>query len=328
MRVFVVGGAGYIGSHVCKTLLAAGHDVMVYDNLSTGLATNLRPESGFVLADVHDGVRLRAELDAFRADAVIHLAASKAAGESMTDPAKYAWNNISGSVELIDACLDCGVGLFLLSSSAAVYGDPVRLPIDETHPTNPANFYGYTKLEIERTLGWMSRLGKMHFAALRYFNAAGYDVDGELCGLERNPANLLPVIMETAVGIRPSMTVFGNDYPTADGTCVRDYIHVSDLASAHRLALEWIDAEKKDLTVNLGSGHGYSVLEMVKAAERIVGHGFDWSIGPRREGDPSELYACAAKAKELLGWEARHSDLETLLSTTYAAYRANLPGAK
>ena len=324
MRVFVVGGAGYIGSHVCKRLLAAGHRVMVYDNLSSGLQENLRPGAGFVLADVHDGLRLRAELASFEPDAVIHLAASKAAGESMTDPVKYSYNNLIGSIELIDACVERGVKIFLLSSSAAVYGNPVYLPIDEKHPTQPENYYGFTKLEIEKVLAWQSRLRGMRFGALRYFNAAGYDCEGELHGLERNPANLLPVVMETALGIRPAMTVFGNDYPTPDGTCIRDYIHVDDLADAHRLALEWIDAEKKDLTVNLGTGRGYSVLEMVKGAERVVGHGFDWSIGPRREGDPSELYACAAKAKELLGWEATHSDLETLLKSTHAAYLKNL----
>ena len=328
MRVFVVGGAGYIGSHVCKKLLAAGHRVTVYDNLSSGLQENIRPESGFVLGDIHDGLRLRAELDAFRPDAVIHLAASKAAGESMTDPVKYSYNNLIGSVELIDACVERGVKTFLLSSSAAVYGNPVYLPIDEKHPTEPENYYGFTKLEIERVLAWNSRLRGMRYGALRYFNAAGYDCEGELHGLERNPANLLPVVMETALGIRPKMTVFGNDYPTPDGTCIRDYIHVDDLARAHVLALEWIEAERKDLTVNLGTGRGVSVLEMISEAERIVGHPFDWSVGPRREGDSTELYASSAKAKELLGWEARCSDVNTLLSTTYAAYRANLPDAK
>ena len=327
MRVFVVGGAGYIGSHVCKRLLAAGHRVMVYDNLSSGLQENLRPGAGFVLGDIHDGLRLRAELDAFKPDATIHLAASKAAGESMTDPVKYSYNNLIGSIELIDACVECGVKIFLLSSSAAVYGNPVYLPIDEKHPTEPENYYGFTKLEIERVLAWKSRLCGLRYGALRYFNAAGYDCEGELRGLERNPANLLPVVMETAVGIRPSMTVFGNDYPTPDGTCIRDYIHVDDLARAHLLALEWIEAERKDLTVNLGTGCGVSVLEMISEAEKIVGHPFDWSFGPRRDGDSTELYASSAKAKELLGWEAQCSDVNTLLSTTYAAYRANLPDA-
>lgn len=323
MKIFVVGGAGYIGSHVCKTLLRAGHSVFVYDNLSTGLQENLLLGCGFVRADIHDRARLTSELSSFGADAVVHLAASKAAGESMTDPAKYSHNNICGSLNLIDATLECGVKNFLLSSTAAVYGAPKYLPIDENHPTEPENYYGFTKLEVERVLAWYSKLKGLNYCALRYFNAAGYDLEGELCGLERNPANLLPVVMEVAIGMRPTMQVFGDDYSTPDGSGVRDYIHVDDLASAHLKALEWMDAEKKSLTVNLGTGRGISVLEMIHAAEKMVGHPFSWSIVGRRPGDPAELYASSARAKEILGWEAQQSDIETLLRTTWNAYRAN-----
>lgn len=325
MKIFVVGGAGYIGSHVCKELLRAGHSVMVYDNLSTGLQQNLQPGAGFVRGNIHEPLRLREEISSFGAEAVVHLAASKAAGESMIDPSKYSLNNISGSIQLINAAVECGVKSFLLSSTAAVYGAPRYLPIDEKHPTEPENYYGFTKLEIERVLAWYDQLKGLTFGALRYFNAAGYDPEGTITGLERNPANLLPVVMETAMGMRPSMQVFGNDYPTPDGSGVRDYIHVSDLARAHKLALEWMEAEKKSLTVNLGTGHGISVLEMIRATEEMVGHSFAWEIAERRPGDPAELYASSVLAKELLGWEAEQSDIDTLLRTTWNAYRANLP---
>jgi UDP-glucose 4-epimerase len=327
MKIAVVGGAGYIGSHVCKALLAAGHRVLVYDNLSSGLQQNLLEGCEFQRGDVLEQRLLCETLSRFGAQAAIHLAAFKAAGESMTAPAKYSQNNIAGSISLVNACLECGIKRLVFSSTAAVYGAPQYLPINEEHPTVPENYYGFTKLEIERILQWQDRLAGLRFAALRYFNAAGYDIEGQLHGLERNPANLLPVVMETAVGMRPSMQVFGDDYATRDGTCIRDYIHVSDLASAHVKALAYIEAEDRSLTVNLGSGRGITVLEMISEAERITGKPLLWTMAPRRQGDPAELYAIAAKAKELLGWEAVHSDVETLLRTTYAAYRANAPAA-
>jgi UDP-glucose 4-epimerase len=322
MRILIAGGAGYIGSHVARKLIDGGHEVTVFDDLSTGLEINLFPEARFVRGDIRDyGQILAAARGGF--DALVHLAASKAAGESMLDPAKYSTNNIAGSVSLLNAALEAGIKRVVFSSSAAIYGEPVRLPIDEDHPKEPENYYGFTKLEIERILSWYDKLKGMRYAALRYFNAAGYDPAGRVRGLERNPANLLPVIMEAACGMRPSLKVFGTDYPTRDGTGVRDYVHVTDLAEAHASALKWIDEHDRSLTVNLGSEKGISVLEMLEAARRITGREIKAEFVGRRPGDPAELVASSALAKELLGWRARLSDADSLVETSWKAYRGS-----
>ena len=321
MRVLIVGGAGYIGSHVAKAFISRGHEVTVYDNLSSGLRQNLLPKSEFVHGEIADELKLRDLMATSGIEAVVHLAAFKAAGESMIIPEKYSRNNIGGTVALLNAMTYAGVGQIVFSSSAAVYGEPEYLPVDEAHPTKPENFYGFTKLEIERLLHWYSQLKGLRYAALRYFNAAGYDPEGEITGLEQNPANLLPVIMEVAVGKRKELQVFGNDYSTEDGTGVRDYIHVTDLAEAHVTATEYIDRESADLTVNLGSENGISVQEMVDVARRVTGEPIPAKVVARRPGDPARLVASAGLAKELLGWEARYSDVETLISTSWKAYR-------
>lgn len=320
MKILVVGGAGYIGSHVARECLDSGHSVTVYDNLSSGSKGNLFPEASFVEGDILDYPGL---LKAMRGgyDALVHLAAFKAAGESMLKPEKYSLNNLNGTVNILNAALEAGVGRVVFSSSAATYGEPKYLPIDERHPTEPENYYGFTKLEIERILGWYDRLKGLRFAALRYFNAAGYDVKGRISGLERNPANLIPVVMEAACGMRPEVQVFGNDYDTKDGTGVRDYVHVSDLARAHVAGLEWIAKNDRSLTVNLGSEEGLSVLEIIEAARRVTGRPVPAKIVGRRPGDPARLVASSALARETLGWEARHSDVETLVRTTWEAYR-------
>jgi UDP-glucose 4-epimerase len=224
-------------------------------------------------------------------------------------------------MNILAAAESAGIRFVVFSSSAAVYGEPEYLPLDENHPTDPENFYGFTKLEIERTLGWYDRLKEVRFASLRYFNAAGYDVEGRITGLERNPANLLPVIMEVACGMRTGLKIFGNDYPTPDGTGVRDYIHVNDLAEAHLKALEYIADNDRSLTVNLGSERGLSVLEILEAARRLTGRKIPAEIVGRRPGDPAKLVASAALARELLGWEARYSDVDTLVETSWKAYR-------
>lgn len=328
MNVLVVGGAGYIGSHVVKALLRAGARVTVFDNLSSGLRGNLRPGAKFRHGDILDSRALDEACageggsgGAF--DGVIHLAALKAAGDSMLQPEKYSTHNITGTLNLLNAVARAGIKHFVFSSSAAVYGDPVYQPMDEKHPTVPANYYGYTKLAIEGFLDWYQRLKGVRFAALRYFNAAGYDLDGEIKGLEQNPNNLLPVIMEAAMGWRKELQVFGNDYPTRDGTCIRDYIHVEDLASAHVLALQKLMAGTERLVVNLGTGSGITVMEMVKMAGEISGKPVPYRIVGRREGDPPSVTASAGLAKQLLGWEAKHSDVGTLLRTTWKAYQAN-----
>lgn len=323
MNVLVIGGAGYIGSHVARTFADAGHAVDVFDNLSTGSLDNLFPEYGFIQGDILNPDALRAAM-AKGYDAIVHLAAAKAAGESMIRPEKYSTQNISGTVNILNAASEAGVRRIVFSSSAATYGEPKYLPIDEAHPTDPANYYGYTKLEIERMLGWYDRLKGMRFAALRYFNAAGYDPDGRVHGLEKNPANLIPVIMEVAAGMRKDLEVFGTDYDTPDGSGVRDYVHVSDLAAAHLSALEYMTRADESLTVNLGSESGLSVLEILEAARRITGREIPARISGRRAGDPAKLVASSEKARRALGWQARHSDLETLVTTTWNAYRRHL----
>lgn len=323
MKILVVGGAGYIGSHVVREFLDAGHAVTVFDNLSSGLRQNLFSEAAFIEGDILEYPKL---LSAMRGgfDALVHLAAFKAAGESMLKPEKYSLNNLNGTVNILNAALEAGVMRVVFSSSAATYGEPRYLPIDEKHPTEPENYYGFTKLEIERILGWYDKLRGMRFAALRYFNAAGYDVGGRIKGLERNPANLVPVIMEVAAGMRPELQVFGTDYQTKDGTGVRDYVHVNDLARGHVAALDWIATNDKSLIVNLGSEEGLSVLEILEEARRLTGKPVPAKFVSRRPGDPAKLVASSALAKELLGWEAKHSDVKTLVATTWAAYEARV----
>jgi UDP-glucose 4-epimerase len=319
MKILVVGGAGYIGSHVAREFLDSKHQVTVFDNLSTGSRGNLFPDALFVEGDIHDYPVLLAAMRG--CDAAIHLAAAKAAGESMLLPEKYSHQNLCGSVNIINAASEAGVRKLVFSSSAAVYGEPKYLPMDEKHPTEPENYYGFTKLDVERNLAWYDKLKGLRFAALRYFNAAGYDARGRISGLERNPANLIPVIMEAAMGVRPSLKVFGSDYATKDGTGVRDYVHVSDLARGHVAALDWISRNDRSLVVNLGSGAGLSVLELVEAARRITGKAIATELVGRRAGDPASCYASSALAAELLGWKARESDIDTLISSTWAAYK-------
>jgi len=319
MKVLVIGGAGYIGSHVCLELMDAGHSVTVFDNLSTGTEENLFPGERFVRGDILDPAAL-AGVMAEGFDAAVHLAAFKAAGESMLAPEKYSVNNLSGTINILNAMTAAGVRYLVFSSSAAVYGEPAYLPIDEKHPTNPENYYGFTKLEIERILAWYDRLKGLRSACLRYFNAAGYDVRGRVRGLERNPANLLPVIMEVAAGMRPSLKVFGNDYDTPDGTGVRDYVHVNDLAAAHVAALGAMVRADAGLTVNLGSENGLSVLEILEAARRITGRPIPADIVGRRPGDPARLVASSGLARQALGWTARHSDADTLVESSWKVY--------
>ncbi|HEY9054951.1 MAG TPA: UDP-glucose 4-epimerase GalE [Rectinemataceae bacterium] len=319
MRVLVVGGAGYIGGHVARLAADRGHAVEVVDNLSTGSVANLFPEYVFHRGDILDYPWLSSIMKR-GFDAVIHLAAAKAAGESMLRPEKYSLQNLSGTINILNAACEAGVPALVFSSSAAVYGEPKYLPIDEDHPKEPANYYGFTKLEIERILAWYDRLKGLRYAALRYFNAAGYDPEGRVRGLERNPANLIPVIMEAAIGMRPGFEVFGTDYPTPDGTGVRDYVHVSDLARAHILALEKLAAGAPSLVVNLGSGEGLSVLQILAEAERISGKRIPTSYSARRPGDPAKLVASSEAAARILGWKAELSNLESLVSTSWKAY--------
>ena len=321
MKVLVTGGAGYIGSHIVLDLLNADHEVVILDDMSRGAEKNIHADAQFIRGSTLDASKVRKAL-AGGVEAVVHLAAFKAAGESMTDPEKYSTNNISGTLTLLNTMVADKVKTIVFSSTAAVYGYPEYLPMDEDHPTEPINYYGYTKLAIEQFLKWYGQLKGVKFAALRYFNAAGYDDHGRVLGLEKNPANLVPIIMEVASGQKQVFELFGNDYDTPDGTGIRDYIHVTDLASAHLLALDYL-LSHDHLTVNLSSGESHSVLDVVKMAEKVTRRNIAYNVVNRRSGDPAELVATSKLAKETLGWEPIHSGLEELLSSMWKVYQHN-----
>lgn len=322
MKVLLFGGAGYIGTHVALEFLDRDDTVGIFDNLSSGLKSNVSEQAIFFEGDIRDKERV-VEVLQEGWDVVIHLAAFKAAGESMIKPVKYSENNITGSLNLITGCIETGIKHFILSSSAAVYGEPSYLPVDEKHPKNPTNYYGYTKLCVEENLKWYSELKGLHYVSLRYFNAAGYDGQRRMLGLENNPANLIPVVMEVASGIRPNLLVFGNDYDTVDGTGVRDYVHVTDLAKGHVLAADHLMAGSDSLVVNLGSEEGLSVQQILDTAREITGKPIEAQYVDRRPGDPAKLVASSKMAYKALGWKAEHSSVENIIKTTWMVYEAN-----
>ena len=312
MRVLVTGGAGYVGSHASKQLVKSGHEVLIVDNLAEGhqAAVGNLP---FVSVDLLDRERLAATLKEHEIEAVMHFAAFAYVGVSVTDPAKYYHNNIVGSLSLLNAMRDAGVDRIVFSSSCATYGIPVSVPITEDHPQNPISPYGYTKLVIEHALADYSHAYGLGYAALRYFNASGAAADGTI-GEDHDPeTHLIPLILQVALGQRESVDIFGSDYPTPDGTCIRDYIHVDDLATAHVAALEKLKPGMQ-LKLNLGTGHGASVQEVVDLCREITGHPIPVRKVDRREGDPPALVANAAAAKRELNWQARYSMREVVES--------------
>lgn len=315
-RILVIGGAGYIGSHVQKQLLEDGFEVVVLDNLSSGDKINILEGTVFYQGDILDEEVLDKVMGQ-NIDGVVHLAAKKAVGESMVNPQIYAKNNIAGSINILNAMVKNKVKYIVFSSSAAVYGMPDYVPIDENHKIAPINYYGYTKRAIEENLEWYDKLEKIKFVALRYFNAVGYASDKSIMGKERNPQNLMPIIMEAASGKRDGFAIFGNDYDTEDGTCVRDYIHVSDLAKAHSLALTKMFEENQSHILNLGTGIGTSVKEIVDATEKVIGKKLNYTYSLRRPGDPAKLTADANKAKEVLGWEPMYTDICEIIRTVW-----------
>ena len=319
MKVLIIGGAGYIGSHVAHELIDEGHSVTIYDNFSSGKRINIFPEEKVIEADILDYKTLVSSMKQGY-DAVIHLAAFKAAGESMIHPEKYSVNNISGTINILNALCEADIKYFVFSSSAAVYGKPEYLPIDEKHSTKPENYYGFSKLNIEYLLEWYDKLKNIKFAALRYFNAAGYDPKGRVNGLETGAENLLPVIMDVATGKRDKLKIFGTDWPTKDGTGVRDYVHVSDLAIAHLKALLNIKKNNSSIILNLGSDNGVSVQEMLDTARRITKREIPSESVARRLGDPSKLVASSKLAFETLGWKAKYSDVNTLVESAWKIY--------
>ena len=323
MNLLIVGGAGYIGSHIVLEALERGYKTTVFDDLSTGSVKNINNAAKFIEGTTLSLSDLSELFESNSFDCVIHLAASKAAGESMLHPSKYATNNIIGSLNLINFCVKYKIKSIIFSSSAAVYGAPKKNPIDESHPLVPNNYYGHTKLMIENSLMWFSRLKGIHFAALRYFNAAGYDPKERLLGLEKNPQNLIPAVMETVVGVRNKIDIFGNDYSTKDGTGVRDYIHVSDLASAHLGAIDYIKREKKNLIINLGTGGGYSVLDVIEKVQEICNVSIKYDFKDRRHGDSDVVMANCELAKKLISWDTKYSDLDTIIRSTWSVYKSN-----
>ncbi len=312
MIVLITGGAGYIGSHAAKFMSKAGHQPVVLDNLSAGhaYAAKWGPLERGELADAEfvSGVFKRHKIEA-----VVHFAANACVGESMTNPRKYFRNNTANTLNLLDAMVDAGVKEIVFSSTCATYGDPLRVPIDETHPQHPVNPYGESKFFVERILHWYAGAYGIRYAALRYFNAAGADPDGEI-GEDHTPeTHLIPLVIEAALGKRPHISLFGTDYPTPDGTAIRDYIHVNDLAGAHARALAHLKNGGGNLALNLGTGKGNSVREVIAAVEAVSGRIVPIKEAPRRPGDPVELVADPRKAREVLKWEPRYPDIRTIV---------------
>lgn len=316
MRVLVTGGAGYVGSHAAKLLAESGHDVWIADNLCEGHRSAVG-KLPLVVVDLLDRDALAAALDEQRIDAVMHFAALAYVGVSVHEPAKYYQNNVVGTLTLLDAMRAVGIQRIVFSSSCATYGIPERVPITEDHPQHPISPYGFTKFVVERVLADYCRAYELGYAALRYFNASGAAADGTL-GEDHDPeTHLIPLVLQVALGQREHVDIFGSDYPTPDGTCIRDYIHVDDLAEAHLLALEKL-TPSMELKLNLGTGHGASVQEVVDKCRQITGHPIPARKVDRREGDPPALVADAALAKRVLGWQSRHTEVGEIIESAWA----------
>jgi UDP-glucose 4-epimerase len=317
MSVLVTGGAGYIGSHMILELLEAGEEVVVLDNLSTGFREAVAAEATFVIGDVGDGELVERVLRDHGVDAVIHFAGSIIVPESVEKPLKYYANNTANSRTLIEACVNQQVRNFIFSSTAAVYGMPENNPVFENEPLNPMSPYGSSKLMTEIMLGDTAAAHSFNFAALRYFNVAGADPQGRVGQSTPNATHLIKVACQAALGQRPFMQVFGTDYDTPDGTCIRDYIHVVDLARAHLLALGYLRGGNGNLIMNCGYGAGFSVLEVIESVKRAAGHDFDVRMADRRAGDPAAIVAGARQVREL-GWQPHHDDLDRIVAHAYA----------
>jgi UDP-glucose-4-epimerase GalE len=315
--VLVTGGAGYIGAHIAKARARGGNLPVVYDNLTRGHRAAVR-WGPLVEGDIGDRERLAAAFAEYKIAAVMHFAAFAYVGESVGDPALYYHNNLAGTLSLLDAMRAADVREIVFSSTCATYGVPTEVPIRETAPQLPVNPYGETKLAIERALRWYGAAYGMRWAALRYFNAAGADRDGEI-GEDHEPeTHLVPLVVQAALGRRPAIEVFGTDYPTPDGTAIRDYIHVDDLAAAHLQALDGLRAGADSIALNLGTGRGYSVREVIAAAEQVCGRPVPARDAPRRPGDPPVLVADASLAQRTLGWHAEYSDLDMIIQSAFA----------
>jgi UDP-glucose-4-epimerase GalE len=315
-KVLVTGGAGYIGSHAVKALLGRGSRVVVYDDLSAGHRAAVARATALVDGDIHDVARLRAVMREHEVDAVMHFAAWLSVGDSVQNPSGYYHNNVVGALGVLDAMVAENVKHFVFSSTAAVFGNPVETPITESHPKQPINPYGETKLAVERALPHYEKAYGLTSIALRYFNAAGADPDGELGEDHAPEQHLIPRAIDAALG-RASFQVFGDDYETPDGTCLRDYIHVTDLAAAHLLALEALRGGAPSTQYNLGNGRPTSVKDVLQSVERVVGRKVPYTMGPRRPGDPAVLYASSARIKRDLGWKPRFEEIDVIVENAW-----------
>lgn len=326
MKILVTGGAGYIGSHAVRALIEAGREVVVIDDLSTGFRAAVHPDASFYQIDIHDGDALD---ELFRKEdigGVIHFAAFSQVGESMKKPLKYYDNNLSGTLSLIKAMVRNGVKYIVFSSTAATYGEPERIPILESDRTQPTNCYGETKLAIEKMMRWTGAAHELNYVALRYFNACGAHPSGEIGEAHDPETHLIPLILQVPLGKRESVSVFGDDYPTKDGTCVRDYIHVCDLSDAHILALDYLMNGGESDVFNLGNGEGFTVNEVIETARRVTGEDIPAVMCERRAGDPAQLVASSEKARSVLGWKPRFNDLDTIIETAWKWHKNHPEG--
>ena len=326
MAILVLGGAGYIGSHTVYELIDSGADVVIADNLQTGYIQAVHPKARFYKGDIRDKAFLDNLFKQEKVEAVIHFAANSLVGESMVEPLKYYDNNLCGTMVLLKSMVENGIDNIVFSSTAATYGEPERIPILETDKTEPANTYGETKLSMEKMFKWVSKAHGLRYVSLRYFNACGAHVSGEI-GEAHNPeSHLIPIILQVPNGQREAVSVFGDDYNTKDGTCVRDYIHVTDLAQAHILAVNYLKKGNESNIFNLGNGVGFTVNEVIETARKVTGHPIPAVIAPRRAGDPATLIASSEKAKKVLGWKPEHDSLEEIIASAWKWHKNHPKG--
>lgn len=326
MSILVLGGAGYIGSHTVSELIDAGREVVIIDNLETGYMAAVHKQAKFYEGDIRSREFVDMVFEKEKIDAVIHFAANSLVGESMNNPLKYYDNNLCGTKVLLESMVAHGIDKIVFSSTAATYGEPERVPIVETDHTEPTNTYGETKLSMEKMFKWTGKAHGLRYVSLRYFNACGAHVSGEI-GEAHNPeTHLIPLILQVPLGRRDEIMIFGDDYDTPDGTCIRDYIHVTDLAQAHILALDYLMKGGRSDIFNLGNGTGFSVKEVIETARKVIGHPIPAKIAPRRAGDPAQLIASSDKAKTVLGWKPQFAQLETIIETAWKWHKNHPQG--
>lgn len=326
MRVLVLGGAGYIGSHAVHQLIDENNDVIIVDNLTTGHQEAIHPKATFYEGDIRDLASLRHVFQTEHIDAVLHFAASSLVGESMIDPLTYYDNNVYGTQNILKAMKEFEVRQIVFSSTAAVYGEPEQIPITEAAATNPTNPYGETKRTMENMIHWAGEASDIRYVALRYFNVAGARRDGSIGEDHRPETHLIPIVLQTALKQRAQIDIFGDDYSTPDGTCIRDYIHVEDLIQAHLRALRYLEKGGKSDVFNLGSSQGFSVKEIIDATEKVTEKTIPYQIGKRRTGDPAQLVAASDKAKAVLHWQPKYPDVEEMIRDAWEWHRNNTEG--